>query len=288
MKRKVSLTCLVWGHDFWLRHITAIALMVSVWPIVVLAAPPLKLDILGDWQVESVRNDEGATHKLVLTEDDQRFVGRFLHFGSKEVTFLTPDGEAKCGDPSISPEFLTAGDLVAETMAGRGGAPVTPLPRDYGLPFSPSDHVEANWLACRVGFLGPGLGARNKTWFLDLPQHRLAMGYFASTILILGPVPLGTPPKASFLCGEARTPSEKAICSSASLASFDRSISKSYADDLQQFKDVRDPDATLKLKQSQQDWLRIRNQCGGDGGCLLKSMSARLEALSDTSAFTGD
>ena len=238
------------------------------------AAPGTNL--IGDWQVEHVHNDQGATHTLTFTDDDQRLVGRFIKFGADKILFRTVDGEASCGASSIATSQIAAGALIAHTMAGRGVPPV-----------APNASISAMWLRCGSGSVGPGFDGGD-AWFVDLPQHQLAMGYYGSTILVLASVPNSAPIQASFPCRKAATIVEKAICGSADLASFDRSVAASYGDDLKQFAVTGDLEATAKLKKSQQEWLRTRDKCGEDEKCLRKAMSVRLQVMADTAGFTGE
>ena len=261
--------------------------------LVVLGSPSLShaqplAGLRGVWQVEHVRNDQGATHRLDIRNDDPKLVGRLLDVSDGSIAFHTADGDESCASPTLSPVPDTAGALVAKTMAGRGAPPVTPLPQDYGLVLPPGAQVQVLWLRCRSGAVGPGYGDRPNTWFLEMPEHRVAMGYYGSTILILTPVEGGVAPRASFDCGRAGRAAEKAICASSDLAGFDSSVAASYRDDLRQFAATGDHAATAKLETSQKDWLRVRDRCGADAACLRKAMVGRLQAMANTGSFTGE
>ena len=251
-----------------------------------LLADPPDTGLLGHWRVEHLHSDRESSARLSMVEDDPRYVGRFIDIGADRIVFHASDGDAPCGAPSLSRSNLTAGLLFGRTMAGGGVPRHAAVPADYGLPLGPGARVKVAWLRCGSGVAGPGFGKAD-TWLLGLPHHRLAMAYFGSTVLVLAPVPEGALPEASFACGKAATTTEKAICRSADLAGYDRSVAAGYADDLRQFAAIGDPAATAKLKASQKDWLVSRDRCAADPGCLHRSMAARLEVLADTARFTG-
>jgi uncharacterized protein len=72
---------------------------------------------------------------------------------------------------------------------------------------------------------------------------------------------------ASFDCGVARTPVERAICSNPSLGALDSQLADLY-------RAVREAE-----RDSQRAWLRQRNECGGDVNCLTRKYYERLEQL---------
>ncbi len=72
---------------------------------------------------------------------------------------------------------------------------------------------------------------------------------------------------ASFDCGVARTPVERAICSNPSLGALDSQLADLY-------RAVREAE-----RDSQRAWLRQRNECGGDVACLTRQYNERIAQL---------
>ncbi len=249
------------------------------------AAEPLQ-SLAGRWQVESLDLDMGATARHSLDLDDPRLVGRLMDIGPDKITLTGVDSDAVCVGPSFSETTMSAGELIARSMAGRGTGTKTPLPADYRLPMAPGTQVTVDWLACGSGLLAPDFRDKGDTFFLRLPDHRVAVGYYGSTILVLARTDRGDRPTASFDCARAATATEKAICGSVDLASLDRSIAASYADARQWNATPGGENvATRGLKTEQTAWLRSRDRCGGDKKCLRTSMNRRLLELAKDSGY---
>lgn len=81
--------------------------------------------------------------------------------------------------------------------------------------------------------------------------------------------------RTSFDCTKASSPTERAICSDASLSDLDGRMAAAYKRLLS-----RDP---LALSE-QRDWMKQRNQCGGDIGCLTSSYQGRLQKIQEIMA----
>lgn len=89
-------------------------------------------------------------------------------------------------------------------------------------------------------------------------------------LTLLFAVPMVAPADAqvaSFDCGAARTAVERAICSNPPLGTLDTQLADLY-------RGVRDTE-----RESQRAWLRLRNECGGDVGCLTRQYSERIAQL---------
>jgi uncharacterized protein len=86
---------------------------------------------------------------------------------------------------------------------------------------------------------------------------------------------------ASIDCTKPSTAVEHAICGDKKLAATDRGVAVVYAEAL----GVLGPSDAATLRAQQQDWLKLRDQCGtanpksGIGDCLDDSMSDRLVVL---------
>jgi uncharacterized protein YecT (DUF1311 family) len=85
-------------------------------------------------------------------------------------------------------------------------------------------------------------------------------------------------PVASFDCAQAKSPTEKTICSDVGLARLDRGVAESYARKLRYaFEDAE----KATVKQGQRDWIAARGaQCtSGALACLTAVYAARLAVL---------
>lgn len=87
-------------------------------------------------------------------------------------------------------------------------------------------------------------------------------------------------PAASFDCALAKSATEHAVCSDASLARLDRQVAEQYA---RQMRDAYETGAKTNLKQTQRDFLAVRDKaCGTQAPsvvCLKGVYAARLKAL---------
>jgi peptidoglycan hydrolase-like protein with peptidoglycan-binding domain len=79
----------------------------------------------------------------------------------------------------------------------------------------------------------------------------------------------------SFDCARAGNQAERAICSSAQLATLDRQLSATY-----QAAISSRPGSADGIRRDQRNWLRQRNQCGSNQACLAAQMQDRINLLS--------
>ncbi|WCS24004.1 hypothetical protein LOK46_23070 [Methylobacterium sp. NMS14P] len=80
---------------------------------------------------------------------------------------------------------------------------------------------------------------------------------------------------ASFPCDRAEAPDEKAIC--ARLPLNDRDVEMATRFEI--LKSVLPMGGQAKLRDDQEAWLKERQACGGDVGCLSAAYDARLKVL---------
>ncbi len=87
---------------------------------------------------------------------------------------------------------------------------------------------------------------------------------------------LGLPARAaSFPCGTAGAPDERAVC--ADLALNDMDVEMATRFDI--LKDVLPMGGRSKLREDQEDWLKDRGACGADVACLRGVYEVRLKVL---------
>lgn len=94
---------------------------------------------------------------------------------------------------------------------------------------------------------------------------------------LLALVPLAPPALAAGMnCAQAKTPTEVAICADAELLRQDSELSAIYGK-----LGAARPDDRAALRQDQRDWLRARNGCGANAGCLRDQYLVRVSVLQD-------
>lgn len=87
----------------------------------------------------------------------------------------------------------------------------------------------------------------------------------------------GSANAASFDCGRARLPDEKAICASRQLSEMDVEMSVRY----QMLTGLVAMGTRGDMQDEQQAWLQSRKACGGNRSCLLDAYRRRIGALKD-------
>lgn len=85
---------------------------------------------------------------------------------------------------------------------------------------------------------------------------------------------------ASFDCGRARLPDEKAICASRQLSEMDVEMAVRY----QMLTGLVAMGTRGDMQDAQQAWLKSRSACGGNQSCLLNAYRRRIGALKDAYA----
>jgi len=98
---------------------------------------------------------------------------------------------------------------------------------------------------------------------MTLPPIRLA--------LLAALLSLPAAHAAAFDCKAAATPTERAICADPALRDLDAELGSAYAQALH-----ATADGSAALRQQQRDWLRTRDACGADAGCLATQYRQRL------------
>ena len=87
---------------------------------------------------------------------------------------------------------------------------------------------------------------------------------------------LGLPAQAaSFPCGNAEAPDEKAVCAQLDLNDMDVEMATRF----EILKDVLPMGGRGKLRDDQEEWLKERGACGADLACLRGAYATRLKVL---------
>jgi uncharacterized protein YecT (DUF1311 family) len=270
-----------------MRHLPRVLLSILVLLAACAACQAASLPdtLSGRWQVAEVHINTYASAKTNYGWNDPRLRGRIFTFDDTQISNDTADG-SRCERPqatvaNMSPTRLMDGSL-AHTAGDDSDPETHPSPAAYVLKIDPNEPVNVISIHCKDGLwegdLGTGKGLEG-AWMFFTHAGQLVMRWRDETILVLNRLPLDAKPQTSFDCAKASSTTEKAICGSIQLASFDRSVSESYKiahDDIK-----RNGDNLSSLVSSQQAWLRKRNACGSDASCLLTAMKQRLEELSN-------
>jgi uncharacterized protein YecT (DUF1311 family) len=149
------------------------------------------------------------------------------------------------------------------------GTPARPTLADFGLKLADAP-VAPLQVTCT-----PGDSPWNGAWFVALSDGGLLTNYDNDGyVLVLRRRGKRDPVQASFACVKARGATEQAICTSATLAGYDRSVAAAYRLALQ-----RAGDEAGTIQQAQRNWIVARDACGADVECLGKSMRERVEEL---------
>jgi len=251
------------------------------------AGTALPSALIGAWQVSEVHVDSGTSRTLHVQYNDPALKGRLLTISPQKMVSNISYGDV-CTDATLISKKMTAAALIKHSMGWRMISPEVPTTKDYKLPLSGKDPVEVLSVNCKDGLWGRELGQNGGimgAWIIVLPTGRLAMRWYDESILVLSRVSADAKPKPSFNCSKATTPTEKAICGSIELASFDLSVAESYKKNIRGFTEGKDPSAVKRVKASQKTWLKKRDACGANAACLKKTMEEQLEVLGDLEKF---
>lgn len=231
-------------------------------------------ELLGTWDVEHVAVDrQDLPIRRSYKPDAPQLVGRTLLISNDEVK-LERGKEFSCRPAVAQPHRTTWGFLIGKGFARPpgGGRSATPSPADFGLKVSKRASVTAYSLCSSHSRATTRFPMNN--WVAPIGD-RLAFNLDNQTLLLLYRRPTDARPKASFECGKATTPTEKAICGSFELASWDRSVAAAWRSALKER-----PDERPELEKSQRAWLRTRDACGAKTDCIYSQQWDRVEALS--------
>jgi uncharacterized protein YecT (DUF1311 family) len=228
------------------------------------------LPLQGRWEVVQVAVDHRDQPHWLYVPGDPRLLGRQLEIDSGGIRL--DDDSRPCLKPAMS--ALPVGSLqhfvgVRYARPAASGTPARPTLADFDLKLADAS-VAPLQVTCT-----PGDAAWSGAWFVALPDGRLLTNYDNNGyVLVLRRRGERDPVQASFACAKARGAAEQAICASATLAGYDRSVAAAYRFALQ-----RADDEAPAIRQSQRDWIAARNACGADADCLGKRMRERVEEL---------
>lgn len=232
------------------------------------ATPPA--DLAGTWTVTRVAVDQKDQPHWLYFPDDPRLLGRQVSIGTAEISM--DNASRPCGRPSFT--ALAGTDL--QTFIGqrfsrppREGTSAHPTVADFGLATTKDTQVPLQ-LGCTNQ-----ASEWNDAWVVALAPDRLLTNYDNSGyVLVLEREDTSHEVTPSFACGNASARAEQAICQSATLAAYDRSVAAAW----RRARSLAGDDSA-ELRQAQKEWLKTRNACGSDADCLGRSMRERVDAL---------
>jgi hypothetical protein len=232
------------------------------------ATPPGNL--AGTWEVVQVAVDHRDQPHWLYFPGDPRLLGRIVSISASKIRI---DNDSRdCESPSITALPKTGLQQFVGQRFPRGpqpGTPVRPRLADFELAMADAA-VRPDQIACNNG-----AAEWNGAWFISVASGRLLTNYDNSgVVLVLERRSAASPIKPSFTCAKARSAAEQAICTSATLAGYDRSVAAAYRRAVSL---AGDEAGGIHLEQTH--WLTNRNACGNDAECLARSMRERTDQL---------
>jgi len=209
-------------------------------------------------------------------ENAPQTVNRIVTFEHGGATF---DGEAVvCQRLESKTESIPLGKLLRQVFGERTLDQQErqlqaryPGPANFGLKMAASTRVRATQFRCPSDDDSEWTGRA----IFPVGNGRWALAWRNDYLLILRPVSLNSPIRASFDCAKAASATEHTICLDRNLAGWDRSISGAYRSHIES--GVDDPKI---VRAEQRAWLAERDACGADKDCLLGKMRLRAWNLS--------
>jgi uncharacterized protein YecT (DUF1311 family) len=256
-----------------LTTLTACALALTAHPAGADAQGGVPSDLIGVWEVEHVAVDGQDQIHWGVRPEEPELIGRTLVISAEEVRF-EGDKAVQCKQSKWRPRHATWAYLFAKGFPRPpvGGRSPNPTPDDFNVKVNRTQRVIA-YSVCPQ----PGPDANRfpmDSWVALQGPDRLAFHMDAQVLLLLHRRPTDAKPVASFDCGKAESPTEKTICGSFDLASWDRSVALAFRQAL-----ARRPEKEKELRAGQQAWLRERDACGANASCVDEHLWRRVDDL---------
>lgn len=230
--------------------------------------------LIGRWEVEHVNVDMADQMHWGTRPDEPSLLGRALVIEQGSVRF-TADEKSKCTQMRWHPLTISWGALFNKGFlrAEAGGRSPHPTPADFGLNVSDKERVKA-YLLCSSR-KSPRDAWMQDLWIVQQSADTLLMHYDNQVLLVLKRRPADEAPRASFPCDEARSPTEKTICSDVELASWDRSVAAA----LRQATAGRSSSEIEALVRQQNAWRAQLGRCDTNKKCLDEALWRRVSDL---------
>jgi hypothetical protein len=219
--------------------------------------------LAGTWEVEHVGVNMADQPHWKWLPNDPQLMGRELVVGAAEIRFADFK-EANCKPATWRKKTYKWKDLEDELFAGPASKQ-TPAEFRVKAPAQAKVQVFEPCALIRPGHQLPGNNWALGSWVVPIAPDKLIMEFDSDSVLYLSR--RSATPKPSFDCAKATTATEKAICSDANLAAWDRSVALAWKRQRERDGGV---DSTIKAKHTA--WLRTRDACGADVACLATTM----------------
>lgn len=228
---------------------------------------------LGSWEVAQVAVDLADQPHWRYEPNDPRIVGRIMTISANgSISFNY--GRELCDRVN----WIAEGKTKLSTLLGKTfprpphpGSATAPTLKDFDLRIE-NTTVTPYRLICQSTSRSNG---KRQYWgdarFIPLSLEKILVLYDGDTILLLQSPPAAAP---SYRCSGKLSATETAICNSAALAGYDRSVAAAFRRGLQRRESERE-----LLQKEQQDWLQERNRCMSDHPCIEKRMRERVDDL---------
>jgi hypothetical protein len=229
----------------------------------------LPSEIAGIWEVAEVLVIGQDAPRRTYRRNDARLVGRSLSVREGRVRFSFGT-DLDCRQVRWPRRELTWGELDEQAFrrAPSGGRRLA----DFGLTVKRKQPVTV-YVLCPPGRSPAPL--HEGEWVVEYKPGELLFREDPQYLLRLTRRPEDAPPApASFTCASARTPTQRAICQSHELASWDRSVSRAL-DDLVKAR----PEREDEMKLSQAAYVQRRDSCGAEPDCIEQEEMARVGEL---------
>ncbi|QKJ85687.1 hypothetical protein PMPD1_0715 [Paramixta manurensis] len=227
------------------------------------------------WQVSHVNVNTESERTLNYQYDDNKLVGRLIEFSSKSITSTLPE-KSDCQQPTYQRQKTTLNQLISSSMSGDDSANA----KNYDLGVDGNHQINSFKILCQSGSFGRDMTEAN-AWVAMPEAGKIFINWYDGTILTLTRLTAESNVSPSFDCHKAASQTEKTICQSNDLASWDVSVAKAYKSKLTDYKKINptDKDGLVKISHEQKAWLTIRNKCGTDTTCLKKTLMQRVDEL---------
>jgi hypothetical protein len=229
----------------------------------------LPSEIAGIWEVAEVLVNWQDGPNLTYRRNDARLVGRSLSIQDGRVRFSF-GADLDCRQVRWPRRELTWGELDEQAFrrAPSGGRRLA----DFGLTVKKKQPVTVYALCPPARSPAP---LHEGEWVVQHKPGELLFREDPQYLLRLTRRPDDAPPApASFTCTRARVPTQRAICQSHELASWDRSVSRALDD----FVKAR-PEREAEVKLSQAAYVQRRDSCGAEPDCIEQEEMARVGEL---------
>jgi hypothetical protein len=231
----------------------------------------LPSEIAGTWEVvEVLVNWQDGVHRL-YRRGDARLMGRTLTIEEGRVRFSF-GADLDCRQVRWPRRALTWGTLNEQAFRRPPSGGRRASLADFGLTVKRKQAVTVHALCPPAGSPAP---LDEGQWVVELRPGELLFREDPQYLLRLTRRPEDTlPAPASFTCTRPRTPTQRTICQSHDLASWDRSVTRALDD----FVKAR-PQREAEVKLSQAAYVQRRDSCGADADCIEQEQMTRVGEL---------